>query len=148
GSGVIGKGAIGEAEIAQASITDAHIKTLSANKVTAGSIQMTSRNLVSNATFRKGTIDWTLDSNFSTSEVSEIVRLNTTNSLHLFTTGKPLQNSSAYSKFVPASVGENYSASVYVLTKNLSAYDGGHPRVEIEYYNESARITSKITTSI
>ncbi|MGQ4672362.1 hypothetical protein ACUIJ5_31320 (plasmid) [Bacillus toyonensis] len=148
GSGVIEKGAIGEAEIAQASITDAHIKTLSANKVTAGSIQMTSRNLVSNATFRKGTIDWTLDSNFSTSEVSEIVRLNTTNSLHLFTTGKPLQNSSAYSKFVPASVGENYSASVYVLTKNLSAYDGGHPRVEIEYYNESARITSKITTSI
>ncbi|TNP18946.1 hypothetical protein FHY73_14650 [Bacillus tropicus] len=148
GSGVIEKGAIGEAEIAQASITDAHIKTLSANKVTAGSIQMTSRNLVSNATFRKGTIDWTLDSNFSTSEVSEIVRLNTTNSLHLFTTGKPLQNSSAYSKFVPASAGENYSASVYVLTKNLSAYDGGHPRVEVEYHNDSARITSKITTSI
>ncbi|MGH1263354.1 hypothetical protein ACQVWE_13715 [Bacillus cereus] len=148
GSGVIEKGAIGEAEIAQASITDAHIKTLSANKVTAGSIQMTSRNLVSNATLRKGTIDWILDSNFSTSEVSEIVRLNTTNSLHLFTTGKPLQNSSAYSKFVPASVGENYSASVYVLTKNLSAYDGGHPRVEIEYHNDSARITSKITTSI
>lgn len=148
GSGVIEKGAIGEAEIAQASITDAHIKTLSANKVTAGSIQMTSRNLVSNATFRKGTIDWILDSNFSTSEVSEIVRLNTTNSLHLFTTGKPLQNSSAYSKFVPASVGENYSASVYVLTKNLSAYDGGHPRVEVEYHNDSARITSKITTSI
>jgi len=148
GSGVIGKGAIGEAEIAQASITDAHIKTLSANKVTAGSIQMTSRNLVSNATFRKGTIDWTLDSNFSTSGVSEIVRLNTTNSLHLFTTGKPLQNSSAYSKFVPASAGENYSASVYVLTKNLSGYDGGHPRVEIEYHNDSARITSKITTSI
>lgn len=148
GSGVIERGAIGEAEIAQASITDAHIKTLSANKVTAGSIQMTSRNLLSNATFRKGTIDWTLDSSFSTSEVSEIVRLNTTNSLHLFTTGKPLQNSSAYSKFVPASVGENYSASVYVLTKNLSAYDGGHPRIEIEYYNESARITSKITTSI
>lgn len=148
GSGVIEKGAIGEAEIAQASITDAHIKTLSANKVTAGSIQMTSRNLVSNATFRKGTIDWTLDSNFSTSEVSEIVRLNTTNSLHLFTTGKPLQNSSAYSKFVPASAGENYSASVYVLTKNLSAYDGGHPRVEVEYHNDSARIISKITTSI
>lgn len=148
GSGVIGKSAIGEAEIAQASITDAHIKTLSANKVTAGSIQMTSRNLVSNATFRKGTIDWSLDSNFSTSEVSEIVRLNTTNSLHLFTTGKPLQNSSAYSKFVPASVGENYSASVYVLTKNLSAYDGGHPRVEVEYHNDSTRITSKITTSI
>ena len=117
GSGVIEKGAIGEAEIAQASITDAHIKTLSANKVTAGSIQMTSRNLVSNATFRRGTIDWILDSNFSTYEVSEIVRLNTTNSLHLFTTGKPLQNSSAYSKFIPASVGENYSASVYVLTK-------------------------------
>ncbi|MGE7726772.1 hypothetical protein [Bacillus cereus] len=148
GSGVIEKGAIGEAEIAQASITDAHIKALSANKVTAGSIQMTSRNLVSNATFRKGTIDWILDSNFSTSEVSEIVRLNTTNSLHLFTTGKPLQNSSAYSKFVPASAGENYSASVYVLTKNLSAYDGGHPRVEVEYHNDSARITSKITTSI
>ncbi len=148
GSGVIEKGAIGEAEIAQASITDAHIKTLSANKVSAGSIQMTSRNLVSNATFRKGTIDWILDSNFSTYEVSEIVRLNTTNSLHLFTTGKPLQNSSAYSKFVPASVGENYSASVYVLTKNLSAYDGGHPRVEVEYHNDSARITSKITTSI
>lgn len=148
GSGVIEKGAIGEAEIAQASITDAHIKALSANKVTAGSIQMTSRNLVSNATFRKGTIDWILDSNFSTSEVSEIVRLNTTNSLHLFTTGKPLQNSSAYSKFVPASAGENYSASVYVLTKNLSAYDGGHPRVEVEYHNDSARITAKITTSI
>ncbi|PFP65370.1 hypothetical protein COK00_12300 [Bacillus cereus] len=148
GSGVIDKGAIGEAEIAQASITDAHIKTLSANKVTAGSIQMTSRNLVSNATLRKGTIDWTLDSTFSTYEVSEIVRLNTTNSLHLFTTGKPIQNSSAYSKFVPASAGENYSASVYVLTKNLSGYDGGHPRVEIEYHNDSARITSKITTSI
>ena len=33
-------------------------------------------------------------------------------------------------------------------SQNLSAYDGGHPRVEVEYHNDSARITSKITTSI
>lgn len=58
-----------------------------------------------------------------------------------------MQYLSAYSKFVPASPGENYSASVYVLTKNIFGYDGGQPRVEIEFYNDSARINSKITTA-
>lgn len=117
GSGVIGKGAIGEAEIAQASITDAHIKKLSADSVSAGSLQIQSRNLVSNSTLRKGLLDWTTDPLLDIAKVSEVVRLNTTNSMHLFTTGKQTQNLSAYSKFVPASPGENYSASVYVLTK-------------------------------
>ncbi|PEK88288.1 hypothetical protein [Bacillus mycoides] len=147
GSGVIGKGAIGEAEIAQASITDAHIKKLSADSVSAGSLQIQSRNLVSNSTLRKGLLDWTTDPLLDIAKVSEVVRLNTTNSMHLFTTGKQTQNLSAYSKFVPASPGENYSASVYVLTKNILNYDGGHPRVEIEYFNDSARISSKNTAA-
>lgn len=145
GSGVVEKGAIGEAEIAEASINDAHIKTLSADKLTAGSVQIQSRNLVSNATFRKGLLDWTTDPLLDIAEVSEIVRLNTTNSIHLFTTGKQDQYLSAYSKFVPASPGENYSASVYVLTKNFLSYDGGQPRVEIEYFNDSIRLKQKNT---
>ncbi|MFE4029140.1 hypothetical protein ACFX4N_23585 [Priestia sp. YIM B13551] len=144
GSGVIAKGAIGEAEIAEASITDAHIKKLSADSISAGSIQMTSRNLVANSSFKKGLIDWTTDSRLNIAEVSQTVRLNQTNSIHLFSTGQTtLSYLSAYSKFVPASPGENYAASVYILSKNLASYDGGQGKVEIEFYNDTARLSWK-----
>ncbi|MEX3713326.1 hypothetical protein ABFV99_13060 [Cytobacillus horneckiae] len=144
GSGIIGEAAIGGAEIAQASIDDGHIKRLSVEKLTSGLIQMTSRNIISNSTFRKGLLDWSLDSGLNIGEVSEVVRLNATNSLHLFSTGhSSVKNFGARSKKVEASEGESYAASVYVLTRNLSSYNGGQARVGIEFYNEGTKILSE-----
>lgn len=148
GSGVIAHGAIGEAEIAQASITDGHVKNLSASKVTAGSIQMTSSNLLLNSTLKKGLLNWTVDPRFNIAEVSQVVRLNQTYSMHLMVTGlTTLPYLSAYSDYIPATPGENFSASVYVLTKNLFSYDGSQPSVRIEYYDDTTRLSYKYTTA-
>ncbi|MES9681804.1 hypothetical protein ABWK22_02565 [Gottfriedia acidiceleris] len=137
-SGIIADAAIGTAQIADASITSAKITSLEASKITAGSIQMTSRNLVANSTFKKGFLDWTGDSGLNLAEVSQTVVLNGTFSAHLMTTLKPSPvYNSIYSKFVSASAGETYSASVFVLTKDLSKYDGGQPRIEIEFFGDS-----------
>ncbi|MEK1828996.1 hypothetical protein AAAC51_07555 [Priestia megaterium] len=74
-------------------------------------------------------------------EFSQTVLLNGTNSLHIFATGQTsLRYLGAFSKFVNASPGENYAASVYVMSRSLSYYDKGQARVEIEFYSETARL--------
>lgn len=147
-SGIIGKAAIGEAEIAYASITDQHVKSLSAQKITSGSMQITSRNLISNSTFKKGFYDWAVDSNVSLAEISEFVTLNGTNSAHIVVTGASLEtNYGLYSKAINVSEGEDYSASVYVLTKNLSSYDKGQPTLRIEFFDDSSNILQIKNTS-
>lgn len=147
-SGIIAKGAIGTAEIADASIVDAHIKELNASKITAGSIQMTSRNMLSNASFKKGFLDWTVDPRFNIAEVNEINKLNGSNSIHIVTLNLSTQPYySVYSNYFPASEGESYSASVYVMTKDLNSYQGKQPTVRLEYYNDTDRLSYKYTTA-
>lgn len=136
-SGVFDKASIETATIADEAVTNSKIKNLSADKIVAGTIQLTSRNLVANSAFKKDLLDWGISADLGIGAVSTTVKFNGTNSVHLVTSGQTtLKYAGIYSKFVSTGAGEVFSGSVYMMTQDYTKYDH-QPEVEIEFFNDA-----------
>ncbi|MGG3235810.1 discoidin domain-containing protein, partial [Priestia flexa] len=136
---LIQNGAIGSAQISDASITDAKIVNVSANKMTTGTldasrvnvtnlvadnivtgtITITSANLLQNSTF-KTTDKWSMASNVSLDTTVKFEGLNT---FKADVTGLTSDSWRGLLQEMPCAEGEEFTASIYVMTDDRSTID-------------------------
>lgn len=136
---LIQNGAIGSAQISDASITDAKIVNVSANKMTTGTldasrvnvtnlvadnivtgtITITSANLLQNSTF-KTTDKWSMSSNVSLDTTVKFEGLNT---FKADVTGLTSDSWRGLLQEMPCAEGEEFTASIYVMTDDRSTID-------------------------
>ncbi|MBZ4662762.1 MAG: hypothetical protein JG776_444 [Caloramator sp.] len=161
---LIGTGAVGTAQIADGSITDAKIVSLTANKITAGTIDANKVNIVNlkadNIVAGALTIDgdnlihntawlndasyWTVTTGKWTRDTS--VKYDTSNTMKADITGETADKWYAiYSEFIPATAGQKFVASVYSYTDDKTTLDRGVD-LAFEWYNDTSRISTTSTS--
>jgi hypothetical protein len=135
GSGIIARGAIGEAEIGEAVITSAHIKEIDAELIKTGKMQISSRNLIPNCSFKKGLFDWTQSPGLSLCEVNALIKYETSPTIHMMSSNQSsIVNLGIGSKLVAVTPQESYAASVYLMSSQIDYYEY-RPKVELEFYD-------------
>lgn len=153
---LIGTGAIQTAQVADGSITDAKIVGLTANKITAGTIDASKvtvtnlraenivagsltidgDNLVHNTAWLPDTSKWTIDDPAVWS-LNTAKKYDTSNTLKASRTGlSAIAASSVYSEFVSVGESQSFIASIYALTDNMVGLDS-YCYYYIEYYDNT-----------
>ncbi|KXZ40004.1 phage minor structural protein, N-terminal region [Alkalithermobacter thermoalcaliphilus JW-YL-7 = DSM 7308] len=163
---LIESGAVGTAQIADGSITDAKIVSLTANKITSGTIDASrvnvinlkadnivagaltidGDNLIHNTNFINNTSYWTISANKWVRDTSFLY--DNTVTMKSEVTGETTNKwYGLFSEFIPATEGRRFVASVYSYTTNKSSIDAG-AAVELEWYNNDNSRIAKTGASI